>query len=752
MSADHHSTPTPLYSAAVRYVEAGSSVIATDPKTKAPLSRWKEFQTRLPTSKELTLWFITKRYSALGVVCGAVSGSLENMDFDHNAALYGPWLELVEEEAPGLASRLVVQKTQNNGRHVGYRCTEVTIPGNLKLAVQPMDVTDQVLAILGDSKIDPADRGAVRKKLPSIGIEIAGKRYVPVLVDGKFVVLQTMIETRGEGGQFLAAPSPGYELLQGDFTAIPIISAKERQILINAALALNTYVDPSKTEGAGRQRPKGIERPGDAFNETGDVAALLEKHGWTRVRESGNYQHWRRPGKTSGQSASLVDGKNFYVFSQNAPPFEAGKAYSPFAVYTLLEHAGDYSAAASELNKQGYGQHKTAEDSPGSSSTYPYWIRDGVIGYVKHTKYGSTQVRLTNFTAKIIEEVVKDDGAETKNLFVVEGANQQGRPYHQVEVPAHQFSSLNWITGSWGTRPVVFAGLGVRDHVRCAIQIISGEAPRRTVYGHLGWRKINGEWLYLHCGGAIGANGPVTGVEVSLGNAQMQSYSLPPAPSGDALRLAVKASLGLRTLAPPQIIYPLLCASYRAALGECAHADLSLFLAGQTGVYKTELTVVAQSHYGAAFTRLSLPGNWITTSNALEYQAFQAKDTLFTVDDFAPRGTAIDVQRLHKEADRLLRGQGNRAGRGRMRPDAPRWEPAALVLPEGYYPLLRRGHSHRAKPPSQDFHPGNQTRRCGHGPTHLSATGYGGRPVCPGDGRLRQVFGLADRGLEAHPP
>src|SRR5208337_3104125 len=96
----------------------------------------------------------------------------------------------------------------------------------------------------------------------------------------------------------------------------------------------------------GHRRPKGTERPGEAFNETGDVAALLEKHSGIQVRENGTFRHWRRPGKTSGQSDSLIDGKIFYVFSQNALHFDAGKACSPFAVYAVLEHGGDYSAAA----------------------------------------------------------------------------------------------------------------------------------------------------------------------------------------------------------------------------------------------------------------------------------------------------------------------------------------------------------------------------------------------------------------------
>lgn len=383
---------------ALAYVAAGLSAIPTMKKTKAPaLKKWKTFQRRLPTIAEIRQWF-RQPDKSIGIVTGEVSGHLEMLDFGCHAELYDAWAALVSQESPDLLKRLIREKTQNSGLHVVYRYIEVTIPGNLKLAMRAVDVSDQVLAFLRDAKIDAADPGAVRKVLPSISIKIAGKHHVPRLVDGNFVVVMTMIETRGEGGQFLAAPSSGYELLQGEFTAVPSITAEERQILVDSAPALNVYVDPAKIEGTGHRRPKGTERPGDAFNERGDVVALLEKHRWARAREAGNYQHWRRPGKTQGQSASLIDGKIFYVFTQNAVPLEAGKAYSPFSVYGLLEHAGDYSAAARDLWKEGYGEPgATGGDwpepeplrrTPSPGEPFPTEALGVILGPAATTMYG----------------------------------------------------------------------------------------------------------------------------------------------------------------------------------------------------------------------------------------------------------------------------------------------------------------------------------------------------------------------------
>lgn len=94
-------------------------------------------------------------------------------------------------------------------------------------------------------------------------------------------------------------------------------------------------------------------RPGDDFNRRGDVREVLVAHGWRRCREGEN-EHWTRPGKSDGTSATLRDGV-FYVFTSNAPPFESNRAYSPFSVFALLDCSGDFERAARELGRRGFG-------------------------------------------------------------------------------------------------------------------------------------------------------------------------------------------------------------------------------------------------------------------------------------------------------------------------------------------------------------------------------------------------------------
>lgn len=322
-----------LRDVAISYQRAGLAVLPARRAEKRPaVGAWRQYRDRLPTEAEIEAWFAND-HDALCILCGKVSGHKEIIDFDAGGEKFSAWWDRIP---PDLRDRLVVERTPSGGYHVDYRC-EAEICGNLKLAQRRLD-------------------------------------------DGKVV---TLIETRGEGGLFLCAPTPGYALLQGDLCEPPVLTEAERDVLLQTAWELNEYVPPpvdcpthsaivgqrsGMSVGQCGSRSNMADRPGDVFNTSGDVRAVLEQHGWVRVK-GGENEYWRRPGKATSWSATLKDGV-LYVFSANADPFESNRAYSPFAVYTLLEHGGDWSRAASALRAQGYGSPPPAMGMP-SPGTVP---------------------------------------------------------------------------------------------------------------------------------------------------------------------------------------------------------------------------------------------------------------------------------------------------------------------------------------------------------------------------------------------
>ena len=303
-------------------------------------------------------------------------------------------------------------------------------------------------------------------------------------------------------------------------------------------------------------------------------------------------------------------------------------------------------------------------------------------------------VQLSNFEAQIVGEIIKDDGVEQHRAFEIEARLPQRTT--RFIIPAAQFDAMNWVTEFLGARAVVFAGQGTKDHCRAAIQLLSTGVTTQSQYTHLGWRNRDGRWVYVHAGGAIGAiHDDVSDVQVSL-TAPLNDFLLPEPNMGRQLIEAIQASLRVLTLAPPRVMFPLYAAIFRAAIGGCT--DFSLHIAGRTGAGKSELAAVIQQHFGRSLDARQLPANWISSANCNGELAFLCKDAILVVDDFAPGGSAYDVQKKHGEADRLLRGQGNSAGRGRMRRDTslqPPKPPRGLILSTGED--IPRGQSLRAR-------------------------------------------------------
>jgi len=311
-----------------RYVDAGLCALPAIRAEKRPaVGRWKQYQKRLPTPAELSAWMANSP-DAVCILCGAASNNAEIIDFDGGGELFSAWWDRIPAD---LRERLVVERTPSGGWHVIYRCI-VAVCGNMKLAQRR---------------------------------------------EGDKIV--TLIETRGEGGLFLCAPTPGYKLIQGDLANPPVLTMAERDLLLQAALDLTEYLPPvvdgpmhngdvgqraAMSVGPCGSPPEMGARPGDDFNRRGDVRAVLAQHGWVRTK-GGENEYWRRPGKESGTSATLKDGV-FYVFSSNAAPFEPNRGYSPFAVYSLLNHGGDFEQAARSLGQLGFGSDSLTDNANGA--------------------------------------------------------------------------------------------------------------------------------------------------------------------------------------------------------------------------------------------------------------------------------------------------------------------------------------------------------------------------------------------------
>ena len=347
-----------IFDAAKSYHNVGLCILPANPATKAPaVAAWGRYRSQPPTWDDVQAWFRGDAARGICIVCGAASGRVEAIDFDLRGEMFEPWAALVEQFAPGVLGQCLIEQTPSGGRHVFYRLVDgQTVPGNRKLA----------------TRIVPVDAAGQH--------EYHGKNYAARQNGNQFFLQITTIETRGEGGIILVAPTPGYQIVSGRFENLPVLSSEHARILISAAKSLDDAgthaqdghggaVAPSGGAqiGAGHnRRPDGIALagtpPGQDFSQRGDPRPHLLAAGWVLVKPGTN-EYWRRPGKDQDVSATLKN-QVFWVFSSNAAPFKHDTGYGPFAVFALLEHGGNYSAAAGALRRAGYGGEIVVAESP----------------------------------------------------------------------------------------------------------------------------------------------------------------------------------------------------------------------------------------------------------------------------------------------------------------------------------------------------------------------------------------------------
>jgi hypothetical protein len=343
------------------------------------------------------------------------------------------------------------------------------------------------------------------------------------------------------------------------------------------------------------------------------------------------------------------------------------------------------SLATTELKKP------PPDENEDLTANVPYRATPGGLVWDRPTQNGSVPTPLTNFTARITADISEDDGAEVRRYFGIE-ANLGGRTT-SFNVPAPRFAGMGWATEQLGASAIVYPGFSVKEHARTAVQLLSEGIVERRIYAHTGWRRVDGVSVYLHGGGAIGPEETVRDVEVRLDD-ELSLYRLPAAPEGDDLKTAILASLGTWDVAPDGLVIPQHAAAFRTAMGE---TDFGVHVTGPTGEGKSEVASLFGRHFGAGLDARHLV-SWESTENAIEAQAFALKNALVVVDDFAPNGTAYDVQRWHKKADRILRAKGNASGRSRMSADLSlraTKPPRALILSTGED--TPRGQSLRAR-------------------------------------------------------
>lgn len=341
--------------AALALHAAGLCVIpaAADGTKRPGTGNWRDYMTARPTEQQLRGWF-ANGHPGIGIVAGAVSGGVVALDVEGRAVaegVFARYVELADNSGLGDVLRSVMagytETTASGGLHLLWRIDDGQGVENLKLARRPSSAEE--LAAAPKQKI------------------------------------QVLIETKSEGGFLVVAPSHGtvhptgkaWTLQAGGPDQIVTLDRETSDALLELARmcdAMPVADAPTRFSQPAAERPAdGSLSPGDDYEQRTDWTDILTPHGWTELHRSGTTRYWRRPGKRMGISATTghaEDRDRLYVFSSSTE-FDIETPYTKFGAYALLEHGGDFKAAARALKGAGYGRAPIAPPPPRQATGTP---------------------------------------------------------------------------------------------------------------------------------------------------------------------------------------------------------------------------------------------------------------------------------------------------------------------------------------------------------------------------------------------
>lgn len=430
---------------ATEYIKSGLSVIPVKLDKRPMIGTWEPFQKRIPTLEEVAIWEKLNP-PGIAVIAGKVSGNLTCLDFDlkHDGekVVFREFTDLLKEWGrDDILPRCVIEKTPSGGYHVLFRSDFVR--GNEKLAT---------------------DKGK----------------------------MEAMIEIKGEGGYFVCGPTPGWEIIKGKLSALPVITGEEGNLLIAACWALDRRDTPDAVPVPKEKTTEG-KSPFDDYMEREGAETMLSDlmaNGWRKVGSRGENIHLCRPGKDGRDtSATLHQGRRvFYVFSSSSE-FEPRKGYSAVGVYTALNHHGDFKAAARDLVQKGYGEKR--ERVKVAVSSRPLELKQRLL------------IEMSTLDNEVMENFKKgaDNGIETEwkgfeyriasnQLTVVTGYPSSGKSSFIQSIAVHLAAKNGW--------RFVIASMEDYPNSRLAGKLIRKYTKKQTLEMQPEEYRAGWEWVKSH--------------------------------------------------------------------------------------------------------------------------------------------------------------------------------------------------------------------------------------------------------------
>ena len=252
----------------------------------------------------------------------------------------------------------------------------------------------------------------------------------------------------------------------------------------------------------------------------------------------------------------------------------------------------------------------------------PYVVKSDCLYEMVNVKDQVIPVKLADFVPVLVAEITRDDGTEQTKMFKVSAVHKSGITLPEVTVSAEEMQSMKWLLNRWGAYGAAQPKQNVLSKICHAILSTKTVVEFRTVYLQTGWKKINGEYVFLM---------PNTQRQISVElQGKLKNYSLSNKFSQDDL-IYLSAMLE-NSFAAQNVMLPLLAVTFLCPLNHFLkiagyEPKFVTAIIGKTGSRKSTLAALFLSFFGK-FSASDLPMSFHDTANSILSNIYYLKDVL----------------------------------------------------------------------------------------------------------------------------
>lgn len=270
-------------------------------------------------------------------------------------------------------------------------------------------------------------------------------------------------------------------------------------------------------------------------------------------------------------------------------------------------------------------------------------------------------VKICNFNIEAKRIIVIDDGTSKNYIYEMEVILNNNIESKKILLSKQKLVNSNWIKEILGIKYTLSEDSKSYNYLDIYIAELFANLHEEIEYAHVGWRFINGKYVYLHGGGVIGLNDSnikgekdkIIKVDYRVNRIEALNSVL------DMLNISNDHT---KTL--PLLLYSHLAVMKELFIRAGVEPKFVLWIYGLTGSMKTSVSKVFFNLFNRS-VKEEISATFKDTITGIEIKAFEYKDSVFLVDDFHPTTSITEKRDMERIASDILRRYGDMISKSR---------------------------------------------------------------------------------------